>query len=87
MDVRSPSPPRFDFVLLRDLVAELDACTAIEAKVGLFIPGRWTVRIGGDGLVDAGEFGSGGSVLLVAAVGKSTSGDLEGATKGHYCSE
>lgn len=83
MDVRSPSPPRFDFILFRDFVAELNACTTVEAEVGLFVPGRWTVGVGGDGLVDVREAGSRGSGLLLIAGCKSTSGSLERTTKGH----
>ena len=55
VDIRSPSPPRLDFILLGDFVAELNPGTSIEAGVGLFVPGRWTVRVGGNVLVGLGE--------------------------------
>jgi len=37
VDVGTPYPARFDFVLFRDFVACLDARAAVEAAVGLFI--------------------------------------------------
>jgi len=48
VDVGTPYPARFDFVLFRDFVACLDARATVEAAVGLFIVVRWPIGIGGD---------------------------------------
>lgn len=58
-DIELEFPPCFDGDFGPDVVAELDASPAVEAAVGLLVPARWAVWVGGDGVGD-GVTGAGG---------------------------
>ena len=63
VDVRPPCAPRFQRVLLRYFVAELDRGAAVEARVRLLVVLGWAVGVGGRAFGVAGcrvELGGGG---------------------------
>lgn len=72
VDIGLPFPPRFDLVPLRDFVAELGLCAAVEAEIGLLVKKRGTVRVGRDVAVEVFEGGSGGASLEFVAGGKAS---------------
>lgn len=46
MDVGAEEARRLDVVLLRDVVAGLDAGDAVETRVGLLVDEAWAVGVG-----------------------------------------
>jgi len=73
-----PFPAVFDFRALGDRVAGLGDGGAVEAEVGLLVPGGGAVGVGGDGGVLVGELGGGGAGVSGRGGGEG-SGVEEGA--------
>ena len=84
LDIGEPLPAVFDLGALGDRVTGLGAQGTVESKVGLFVPGRWAVGVGGNAVfgVYVFELASGGAGVVAGGGGERAEAEVvEGSHK------